>query len=718
MVQGVPLHALLDTGASLNIISRQSLDQLRERLSKQSDRLRDLTPSKRDFVTLADGSKLTTSGEMVELMYVLSGALRTMDTFEVLPLEGHEVILGIPWFVKHKPTIDFVRRQVTVTTLVPGGTPPTASAVIDCSYAMPQGQNARSVSPCTARVEPPCEADSYDEEASEVEPTFISAKQLNAVYKQGGQVYVVYTRGAKVAESDCVTHPTARDIVLREYPDVFPAEVPDGLPPQRAHDHHIPIVEGAQPQFRPTYRLSESEKREAKERIEVWLRKGWIRPSASPWGAPILFAAKKDGKLRFCVDYRWLNKVTVKNRYPLPLAEELLDSLRGSTVFSSIDLRDGYYQIRVAPQDVPKTAFRAPYGHYECLVMPMGLANAPATFQNLMNDVLCDFVGRFVAFYLDDILIYSKDEKEHAHHLRTVLQKLREHKLYCKLSKCEFFRSELEFLGHKISAQGVAVLDAKVKAITEWPTPKDKTEVRSFLGLANYYRRFVPHFSSIARPLTDLTKKNVHYKWTPQCEVAFEALKHKLCEAPVLAMPDPNKPFVVVTDASAVAVGAALMQDLGSGWQPIAFESRKLNGAELNYSAYDREMLGVIHALRIWRHYLTGVHFEVHTDHDTLRHITTQPTLSKRQARWLEFLSEFDFEIKYLKGKDNVVADALSRIPAAQSAEETAKQLCGVTTVDVSSHFIKKLKQSAASDPEYQKLCVDCKIASRGWAIL
>ena len=258
------------------------------------------------------------------------------------------------------------------------------------------------------------------------------------------------------------------------------------------------------------------------------------------------------------MDHRWLNRVTIKDRYPLPLIDELLDSLKGAAVFSSIDLKEGYYKIRVALDDISKIAFRAPLGHYECLVMPMGLSNAPATFQAMMNDVLREYLGRFVVVYLDDVLIYSKDEHAHAKHLRQVLQKLREHQLFGKLQKCEFFVSSLEFLGHKVTAQGIAVLERKVQALREWPTPNDKTQTRSFLGLANYYRRFVPAFSAIARPLTDLTRKNVAFKWDAECEASFELLKQKLCSAPGLALPDPNHPFVVVTNASDIAIGGAL----------------------------------------------------------------------------------------------------------------------------------------------------------------
>jgi hypothetical protein len=343
----------------------------------------------------------------------------------------------------------------------------------------------------------------------------------------------------------------------------------------------------------------------------------------------------------------------------------MFDHLHGSKIFSKIDLRSGYHQIRIKETDIAKTGFRSRLGHYEYVVMPFGLTNAPATFTTLMNSLFRDYLGKFVLVFTDDILIYSKDEDEHKQHLKQVFEILREHKLYAKLSKCEFFTSRVEFLGHVVFDEGISVDPKKVKAIADWPTPKDKTEVRSFLGLASYYRRFVKGFSKIAAPMTNLLKgKSNVIDWTPECESSFQNLKYVLTQTPVLTIMDPLKGDIILcTDASDLAIGAVLMQDK----KIIAYESRKLNSAELNYPVHEKELLAVIHSLKVWRHYLLGVRFKIQTDHESLRYLSTQPHLSRRQCRWMELLQEYDFDIEYVKGKENVVADALSRRPLANA---------------------------------------------------
>ena len=279
--------------------------------------------------------------------------------------------------------------------------------------------------------------------------------------------------------------------LLNEFEDVFPPELPSGLPPARGVGHSIPIEPGAPPPFRPMYRLSPVELQEVKAKLSDLIEKGLVEPSSSPYGAPILFVAKKDGSLRMVQDYRYLNKITIKNRYPLPRIDDLLDSISGAKYFSSLDLTSGYYQIRITDEDVPKTAFRTPFGLYQFKVLTFGLTNAPATFQSVMNDMLREFVNDFVVVYLDDILIYSKSAEEHERHLRKVLQKLREHKFYANLKKCEFMKQEIAFLGHIVGVNGIKVDPRKVQAVSEWEVPKDVHGVRSFLGLANYFRRFL-----------------------------------------------------------------------------------------------------------------------------------------------------------------------------------------------------------------------------------
>eukprot|EP00253_Pinus_taeda_P023407 PITA_23407 len=363
--------------------------------------------------------------------------------------------------------------------------------------------------------------------------------------------------------------------IIQEFTDVFQEEIP-GLPPQRNIDFTIELIPGAAPVSRAPYRMSTPELTELKMQLQELLDKEYIRPSVSPWGAPVLFVKKKDGTLRMCIDYRQLNKLTIKNKYPLPQIDELFDQVKGATVFSKIDLRSGYHQIRIKDEDIAKTAFRTRYGHYEFVVFPFGLTNAPATFMCLMNSIFHPYLDRFVLIFIDDILIYSRTIEEHHEHLRMVLQTLREHQLYAKFSKCDFFKEEIQYLGHVITKDGIVVDPEKIKAIMDWPVPKDVADVQSFMGLAGYYRRFVEGFSKVAFPITSLQKKGRAFHWTPNCQKSFEQLKHLLTTAPILSIADPHKDYVVCTDASKEGLGGVLMQE----GRVIAYESRKLKEHE------------------------------------------------------------------------------------------------------------------------------------------
>ncbi|GKA67825.1 putative reverse transcriptase domain-containing protein [Tanacetum coccineum] len=396
---------------------------------------------------------------------------------------------------------------------------------------------------------------------------------------------------------------------------------------------------------------------ELSNQLQELTDRGFIRPSTSPWGAPVLFVKKKDGSFRMCIDYRELNKLTIKNRYPLPRIDDLFDQLQGSSVYSKIDLRSGYHQLRVREGDIPKTAFRTRYGHYEFQVMPFGLTNAPAVFMDLMNRVCKPYLDKFVIVFIDDILIYSRNKEEHASHLRIILELLRKEKLYAKFSKCDFWIHIVQFLGHLIDNQGLHVDPAKIEAVKNWTSPTTPTEVRQFLGLAGYYRRFIEGFSKIAKPLTKLTQKNKNYVWNEEQESAFQLLKQKLCEAPILALPEGNDNFVVYCDASLQGLGVVLMQRE----KVIAYASRQLKPHEENYTTHDLELGAVIFALKIWRHYLYGTKCTVFTNYKSLQHILRKKELNMRQRRWLELLADYDCEICYHPGKANVVADALSR---------------------------------------------------------
>jgi hypothetical protein len=346
--------------------------------------------------------------------------------------------------------------------------------------------------------------------------------------------------------------------ILREYRDVFPEEIP-GLPPRRDIDFSIELAPGAVPVSRTPYRMSMPELVELKLQLKEMMDKGYIRPSVSPWGAPVLFVKKKDGTLRLCIDYRQLNKVTIKNKYPLPRIDDLFDQLGGASVFSKIDLRSIYHQVRIKGKDIHKTTFRTLYGHYEFVVVPFGLTNAPATFMCLMKNVLSKFLDKFVLVFIDDILIYSKNREEHEEHLRLVLQVLREHQLYAKFSKCDFFQKKIHYLGHVLSKEGVAVDPDKIRSIMEWPTPKDVSDIRSFMGSTGYYRRFIKDFSKIGCPITALQRKGKKFLWTQQCEERFQTLKHLLTHAPMLKITDPEADFLVCTDACKEGLGGVLM---------------------------------------------------------------------------------------------------------------------------------------------------------------
>ncbi|GJV72888.1 reverse transcriptase domain-containing protein [Tanacetum coccineum] len=370
-------------------------------------------------------------------------------------------------------------------------------------------------------------------------------------------------------------------LVVREFPEVFPEDLP-GLPPVRQVEFQIDLIPGATPVARAPYRLAPLEMQELSDQLQELADRGFIRPSTSPWGAPVLFVKKKDGSFRMCINYQELNKLTIKNRYPLPRIDDLFDQLQGSSVYSKIDLRSSYHQLRVRDEDIPKSAFRTRYGHYEFQVMPFGLTNAPAVFMDLMN-------------------------QEHANHLRIILELLKKEKLYAKFSKCDFWISIVQFLGHVIDSQGIHVDPAKIEAVKNWAYPTTPTE--------------------------------------------------KLCEAPILALPEGNDDFVVYCDASHQGLGAVLMQRE----KVIAYASRQLKPNEENYTTHDLELGAVVFALKIWRHYLYGTKCTVFTDHKSLQHILDQKELNMRQRRWLELLADYDCEIRYHPGKANVVADALSR---------------------------------------------------------
>ena len=459
---------------------------------------------------------------------------------------------------------------------------------------------------------------------------------------------------------------------LKDYEDVFSEEKAAELSKITEVSHTIVLKDGCEPPHMPIYGLSPKQTETLREYLEDKLRKGWIRPSRSPAGAPVLFAPKADGGLRLCVDYRGLNAVTVKDRYPLPLIDEMLSRLAGARYFSKVDLRDAYHRIRIKEGDEWKTTFRTKFGSFEYLVMPFGLSNAPATFQSYINRALAGLVDVCCVVYLDDILIFSDSEGDHEKHVRLVMERLREYQLFAKLPKCAFKRRTISYLGYVIDTEGIKMDPKRVQTIAEWPLPRSFHDVQVFLGFANFYRKFIRKYSVIVAPLTDLLKgsengrKRGPFSLTPAARKAFRELQEAFSGEPVIRHYDPERRIRLETDASEHAAGTILLQLFDDGWHPVAYWSFKFDQAQRAYGTPDKEMLAIVRAFVHWRQYLEGTKYpvEVITDHANLRSFMkpTSKVAQRRHVRWIEVLGAYDFEIFYRPGKNNP-ADALSRRP-------------------------------------------------------
>ena len=452
--------------------------------------------------------------------------------------------------------------------------------------------------------------------------------------------------------------------VYHDFSSVFFKHEAELLPEHQKYNIAIILQDSCKIPWGPIYSLSDPKLETLCKYIDEQLAKGFIRPSTSPAGASLFFVKKKNGELHPVIDYRALNNITVKNRYPLPLINEMLNRFAHAKIFSKIDLRGAYNLVRIREGDEWKTAFCCRFGHYEYRVMPFGLTNAPAVFQCLMNDILREYLDIFCVVYLDDILIFSESPEEHVVHVKKVLSKLRENHLYAKLEKCAFAVREVDFLGYTISDTGIA-MDQRVTSIQTWPTPANIKELQSFLGFTNFYCMFIAYYTKIALPLFNLLKKNVEFIWSDQCSEAFVKLNEAFVSASLLKHPDTSKPFVIETDASDFALGGILSQYHNDILCPVAFYSRKMTSAEINYEIHDKELLAIIVCFYQWRPLLLS-NFDpiiVYTDHRNLLYFSEAKKLNRHQARWSLFLSKFNFKIVYRAGKEGGKPDALSRQP-------------------------------------------------------
>ena len=609
-----PVKVLLDTGCSINLINQQTAMKLG--LEKQKH-------NEARVIENFTGEKVIGAGQFyTNPMRLQHRKHFTKETFEISPMEeGIDIFLPFGWIEQHPPQGAWDSDEVRFNS-------------------------ARCRDQCTKH------------ETAEFSLTWDEDVAGDPAARTIGHVSAVRSEENLLADV-----PTE----FRRYLGIMGKEAADRLPEHRPYDCKIELKEGATAPWGPIYPLSELELQTLREWIKEMEKTGKIKRSTSPAGSPILFVPKPNGRgLRLCVDYRGLNAVTIPNRYPLPLMQELQDRVQGAKWFTKMDLKNGFNLIRIREGDEWKTAFRTRYGLYEFQVMPFGLTNAPSTFQDMMNHVLSDVLDVGVLAYMDDILIYAKTEEEHDRLVQEVLNRLQQNGLAVSPEKCVWKAKEVEFLGYVIGEEGIKMATDKVEAVLGWKTPKSLTETQSFLGFANFYRRFIKDYSKVARPLTELTKKEPgkRWSWNEAAEAAFRELKHRFTTAPVLAHFDPTRPVILETDASDFAIGAVLSQrNEENRLHPIAFHSRKFQPAEINYDVHDKELLAIVDAFKHWRRYCEGAkhQIQVFTDHHNLEYFTTTKTLNRRQARWAEHLAGIDFRIYYRPGTQNGKPDALSR---------------------------------------------------------
>lgn len=645
MVQGKPLHILIDSGSTHNFLDLAFAKKIGCPLEKIPFQA----------VTVADGNHISCN-------HVCKNFSWGMDTREfktevmLISLGSCDMVLGIQWLSTLGPIywdfkqlkMEFIYNDIPVSLK---GIPSQKLKVLEGKPSVKLLSNASQL--CMLQV--------VQKQESTSKPMCIAA-----VGGTGGSLY------------------PELESLKDKYSSVF--EEPQDLPPKRGvHDHQIPLAPGYSPVNIRPYRYPLKQKDVIEQLVQEMLDRGIIQDSASPFSSPVVLVGKKDGTWRLCIDYRELNKRTVKDKFPIPVVEELIDELAGSTVFTKLDLRSGYHQLRIDPNDVFKTAFKTHMGHYEFLVMPFGLTNAPASFQRWMNSVFKPLLRKSVLVFFDDILVYSKNLSEHWQHLEAVLQLMQNNKMYAKESKCNFAMEKVEYLGHFISGQGVETDPRKISAIVEWPVPKSVKDLRSFLGLSGYYRKFIRHYALLSKPLTELLKKG-SFVWNESAQQAFTILKKALSTSPVLAVPNFSEIFIVETDASQYGIGAVLMQKD----QPLAFISKTLGPKWQNLSVYEKELLAIVTAVQKWEQYLLGNHFIIRTDQKSLKWLLQQKISTPFQHFWLSKLLGFDYEIQYKAGAENVAADALSRVQGSEV-------LCQALSL-VSSNLEHLIKQSYQGD--------------------
>lgn len=681
----IPLSLLVDSGSAICLLKESSV-QIDQKLIKESIKLKGIDPS--DETTHTEGHfqlKLKFDNKPIPFKFHV---VRDIN----LPYDG---IIGTDFLTAFGCKIDYTHDILKIGKLdiklhfsEPFYViPPRTEAVIECSVQktdLKEGvvvdqhlSDNLLISNCIVKIKPNNRINLTIANTSEgfvnvktnlnlnIEPLHSSAYPINANNQQTSKrtdevISSLRTNHLNQEEKYALTE------LCAQYSDIF--HLPDDqLTFTSALDHQIKTNNDI-PVHTKSYRFPECHKKEVETQIGKMLDQNIITPSSSPWSSPIWIVPKKidsqgQRKWRIVIDYRKLNDITVGETYPIPQISEILDQLGNSKYFTTLDLTSGFHQILISAEDAPKTAFSVPQGHYQFNRMPFGLKNAPSTFQKLMNNCLSGLQGTRCFVYLDDIVIYSHDLTSQINNLKAVFDRIRNFNLKLQPEKCEFLRKEVAYLGHVISENGVQPNPEKTKAVSEFPIPQSPKDIKSFLGLVSYYRRFIPDFAKLAKPLTCLLKKDVLFKWQNEQQLAFESLKNKLVSAPILAYPDFSQTFLLTCDASNYAISAILSQGTIGQDRPIAYASRTLNKAECNYSTTEKECLAVIFGTKVFRPYLYGRRFTVLTDHKPLEWLFKCKDPGSRLIRWRLKLEEFEYDIKYKKGKINTNADALSRFP-------------------------------------------------------
>jgi hypothetical protein len=629
----------------------------------------DGTPNKRGTIT-----------HYIDLNIEIHGRIRK-ERLLVTGLGKHKIILGFPWLRETNPIIDWKKGTLDWRTQEQTNPFEVVRRLAQQTIKSHEIGNTMDNKPLDTQNRTPTTISEEDDEDKHLNLTQNPlddselALIVSSIIGDMDNGTWINAKMTTATEIQAELNLKKKDVPLEEqiptefhdFLDIFSEEKAARFPEPRPWDHKIEMKDTFVPKSFKTYNLTPEEQIELDKFLKENLDKGYIRPSQSPMASPFFFVGKKDGRLRPCQDYRYLNEHTIKNAYPLPLIGELLDKLKGARRFTKLDVRWGYNNVRIRDGDQWKAAFKTNRGLFEPTVMFFGMCNSPATFQSMMDATFADMIdNNMVIIYMDDIFIYAADETTLMENTKKVLARLRDNDLFLKPTKCEFNKSKVEYLGMVIEEGKISMDSGKLRGIRDWPTPTTVKQIRAFLGFGNFYRRFIWHFSDIARPLNDLLKKDQKFEWTNDCQIAFDELKKCFTEEPVLMMPDHSRPFQIETDASKYATGAVLTQlDSNGDRHPISFISKTLSPTERNYEIYDRELLAIIRALEEWRHYIQG---SAHTtivlsDHKNLTYYREAKKLNRRQARWSLYLSEFDVKLVHTPGSKMVQSDALSRRP-------------------------------------------------------